>query len=109
MASPYLCEMYTTPFPLIFCIQYKNLFIVLILQYTVRLIMYVYIDSTVHCTDNYVCLLFRPIDGVSTYNVVPFEAGQYFNKIQCFCFEEQRLNPGEEVIIDPQNQDLKKC
>ncbi|XP_023326635.1 cytochrome c oxidase assembly protein COX11, mitochondrial [Eurytemora carolleeae] len=49
----------------------------------------------------------KPIDGVSTYNVVPFEAGQYFNKIQCFCFEEQRLNPGEEVdmpvffYIDP--------
>ena len=41
--------------------------------------------------------LFRPIDGVSTYNVIPFEAGPYFNKIQCFCFEEQRLNPGEEV------------
>ena len=40
----------------------------------------------------------RPIDGISTYNVVPFEAGAYFNKIQCFCFEEQRLNPGEEVI-----------
>ena len=39
----------------------------------------------------------RPIDGVSTYNVVPFEAGQYFNKIQCFCFEEQRLNPNEQV------------
>ena len=50
---------------------------------------------------------FRPIDGISTYNVVPFEAGAYFNKIQCFCFEEQRLNPGEEVdmpvffYIDP--------
>jgi len=49
----------------------------------------------------------KPIDGISTYNVVPFEAGQYFNKIQCFCFEEQRLNPGEEVdmpvffYIDP--------
>ncbi|XP_032794559.2 cytochrome c oxidase assembly protein COX11, mitochondrial [Daphnia magna] len=49
----------------------------------------------------------RPIDGVSTYNVVPFEAGQYFNKIQCFCFEEQRLNPNEQVdmpvffYIDP--------
>jgi len=49
----------------------------------------------------------KPIDGVSTYNVIPFEAGPYFNKIQCFCFEEQRLNPGEEVdmpvffYIDP--------
>ena len=41
----------------------------------------------------------RPIDGISTYNVVPFEAGQYFNKIQCFCFEEQRLNPHEQVCI----------
>ena len=55
------------------------------------------------CIEKY----FRPIDGISTYNVVPFEAGAYFNKIQCFCFEEQRLNPGEEVdmpvffYIDP--------
>lgn len=38
-----------------------------------------------------------PVIGISTYNVVPFEAGQYFNKIQCFCFEEQLLNPHEEV------------
>ena len=50
----------------------------------------------------------KPIDGISTYNVIPFEAGQYFNKIQCFCFEEQRLNPQEEVdmpvffYIDPE-------
>ncbi|XP_068160901.1 cytochrome c oxidase assembly protein COX11, mitochondrial [Antennarius striatus] len=50
----------------------------------------------------------KPITGISTYNVVPFEAGQYFNKIQCFCFEEQRLNPQEEVdmpvffYIDPE-------
>nr|CAG4641300.1 EOG090X0GO2 [Eulimnadia texana] len=50
----------------------------------------------------------RPVDGISTYNVIPFEAGQYFNKIQCFCFEEQRLNPNEEVdlpvffYIDPE-------
>jgi len=49
-----------------------------------------------------------PIDGISTYNVIPFEAGAYFNKIQCFCFEEQRLNPHEEVdmpvffYIDPE-------
>lgn len=39
----------------------------------------------------------RPVIGISTYNVVPFEAGAYFNKIQCFCFEEQQLNPYEEV------------
>jgi cytochrome c oxidase assembly protein subunit 11 len=40
----------------------------------------------------------RPVIGISTYNVIPFEAGAYFNKIQCFCFEEQQLNPFEEVI-----------
>lgn len=39
----------------------------------------------------------QPVTGVATYNVVPFEAGKYFNKIQCFCFEEQQLNPHEEV------------
>jgi cytochrome c oxidase assembly protein subunit 11 len=50
----------------------------------------------------------QPVVGISTYNVVPFEAAQYFNKIQCFCFEEQRLNPHEEVdlpvffYIDPE-------
>uniref|UniRef100_A0A3P9MCB0 Cytochrome c oxidase assembly protein COX11, mitochondrial n=1 Tax=Oryzias latipes TaxID=8090 RepID=A0A3P9MCB0_ORYLA len=53
----------------------------------------------------------KPIIGISTYNVVPFDAGQYFNKIQCFCFEEQRLNPREEVdmpvffYIDPEFDD----
>lgn len=39
----------------------------------------------------------QPVIGISTYNVIPFEAGQYFNKIQCFCFEEQQLNPHEQV------------
>ncbi|XP_037041659.1 cytochrome c oxidase assembly protein COX11, mitochondrial [Bradysia coprophila] len=49
-----------------------------------------------------------PVVGISTYNVIPFEAGAYFNKIQCFCFEEQQLNPHEEVdmpvffYIDPE-------
>ena len=33
----------------------------------------------------------------ATYTILPFEAGQYFNKIQCFCFEEQRLDPHEEI------------
>ena len=38
-----------------------------------------------------------PVTGVSTYNVTPMRAGLYFNKIQCFCFEEQRLRPHEEI------------
>eukprot|EP00049_Salpingoeca_infusionum_P007974 m.128737 g.128737 ORF g.128737 m.128737 type:complete len:222 (-) comp13875_c1_seq18:280-945(-) len=50
----------------------------------------------------------KAVTGISTYNVVPYEAGLYFNKIQCFCFEEQRLNPNESVdmpvffYIDPE-------
>ncbi|KAJ3053835.1 Cytochrome c oxidase assembly protein cox11, mitochondrial [Rhizophlyctis rosea] len=46
--------------------------------------------------------------GISTYSVVPAKAAQYFNKIQCFCFEEQRLESKEEVdmpvffYIDPE-------
>lgn len=49
----------------------------------------------------------RAITGVATYNVFPPKAGLYFNKIQCFCFEEQRLLAGEEIdmpvffFIDP--------
>lgn len=39
----------------------------------------------------------RAITGVSTYNVTPARAGLYFSKIQCFCFEEQRLKPKEEI------------
>ena len=39
----------------------------------------------------------KAVTGIATYNVIPFEAGLYFNKIQCFCFEEQRLNPREQV------------
>lgn len=39
----------------------------------------------------------RPIAGSASYNVFPFTAGGFFTKIDCFCFEEQVLQPGERV------------
>jgi cytochrome c oxidase assembly protein subunit 11 len=39
----------------------------------------------------------RVIAGSAAYNVTPYEAGGFFNKIDCFCFEEQVLQPGERV------------
>ena len=38
-----------------------------------------------------------PIVGHAAFNVAPGEAARYFTKIQCFCFSEQRLEPGESV------------
>lgn len=62
----------------------------------------------------------KPIVGMATYNVSPDAAGQYFNKIECFCFEEQLLGAGEamdmpvyffidpEFCNDPMLKDLKE-
>jgi len=58
----------------------------------------------------------KPIIGRASFNVEPEQAGRYFNKIQCFCFTEQKLLPGQEVrmpvvyFVDPkilQDEDAK--
>lgn len=56
----------------------------------------------------------EPVTVVANFNVTPFKAGPYFQKIQCFCFEQQRLEAGQAVsmpvvyFVDPRLADERR-
>ena len=56
----------------------------------------------------------HPVAGRASYNVTPDAAGGFFTKIECFCFTEQVLQPGETVqmpvsfYVDPEIMDHRE-
>ncbi|ABD46093.1 cytochrome c oxidase assembly protein [Neorickettsia sennetsu] len=61
----------------------------------------------------------EPIEAIAVYNVTPYKAAKYFNKVACFCFEKQILPPKKRVVMpvsffidpeiekDPQMDEIK--